>query len=622
MTALDNLTGLLQNLANITLFIIIINHLSPYLTTQRWYYQQLAYGVMFGLAGIISMHMPVQVTSGVFLDMNVVLSAVSGSMGGGLSSLITILLIGGFRYSIGGSGMLPGVFAILTSGLMGIFFYHYKKPFGRRRSVISTGIFSLLIAIQSIAWSVLLPQHIAMLLIKQFAGPILILYPIAIFTIQHFIQVEVQRNHNSLFDTITGLPNLQRMSKLMKKIIHTHAKSTFLLFTVNNLKVIHDLHGLQVTNQLLQEVGSRISAHLPSGSYVGRITYNEFLILLPLARDEAYIHEWNRQALNSLVKGYNGGTPAIEISLSTGVYMYEGRSIEVEQIIEQIRTANYYAQKQGNNRIVLYKEQLTLDQLHHANLSESLRSALTRNEFHLMYQPQIDLQTSSIRGFEALLRWQHGVLGPIMPNEFIPIAEENGMIIPIGKWVIQQACETLKTLLVTCPYAIMAINISPAQLREDDFVESVVQMVQSAGISPSSIELEVTESALIESIDTAAKRLNQLMEAGFKLALDDFGTGFSSLSYLRTLPFHLIKIDKSFIQDLSHLEDERNLTSAIIHLVKKLNLSVIAEGVETNYQLDILKTLDCDNVQGYYFSKPLVENQLLPFLNSHTLSRK
>ena len=296
-------------------------------------------------------------------------------------------------------------------------------------------------------------------------------------------------------------------------------------------------------------------------------------------------------------------------SIGASVFPIDG--VQAEELIRSADIAMYKAKEIGKNRYKFFNISMKKELLRKLNIEVMLRRGISEEEFILYYQPQFDAKTKNLRGFEALIRWNSKELGFLGPLEFIPIAEETGLISVIGEWVLESACCFANKINRTYgSNVIMAVNISPVQLKQTDFYEIVTNVIDRTGINPANVELEVTENIFIDNFDFALKILNDLKAYGVKIALDDFGTGYSSLSYLKKLPIDLLKIDKSFIDEINVSNNKNEFIDAIITLVHKLNIDTIAEGVENKFQYDYLVNADADNIQGYYLGRPLPETEI------------
>jgi EAL domain-containing protein (putative c-di-GMP-specific phosphodiesterase class I) len=296
----------------------------------------------------------------------------------------------------------------------------------------------------------------------------------------------------------------------------------------------------------------------------------------------------------------------ISITASIGAALYPKDGIDSDTLMKNADSAMYKAKKLGKNRFALYDPEIYLKLERKTSIERILRKAIEKNEFSINYQPQYDAMKNEIFGFEALLRLNSKKLGFISPAEFIPIAEESGYITQIGLWVLKEACiQSVKWINEGYKFKSMSVNISSVDLQRHDFIENVAKIIQSTGVNPSIIELEITETVLMQSLESSTNSLNQLIDMGVRIALDDFGTGYSSLNYLRKIPISTLKIDKSFIDNIASCKKEESLINDIIQMAHTMELKIVAEGVETKEQFLILKDKKCDYIQGYYFSKPL-----------------
>jgi EAL domain-containing protein (putative c-di-GMP-specific phosphodiesterase class I) len=302
----------------------------------------------------------------------------------------------------------------------------------------------------------------------------------------------------------------------------------------------------------------------------------------------------------------------LHITTSIGVSIYPDDGEDAETLIKNADTAMYQAKESGRQRYRFFKPAMNVRAVERKFIEESLRRALERDEFALHYQPKVNLRTGEICGAEALLRWTHPVRGPIAPAEFIPVAEDSGLIVPIGNWVLRQACRQAKIWRnAAVPLPTMAVNISAMEFRNDAFLEGVFQILEETGLDPRSLELELTESVLMKYVESTETILKALKSAGVRLAIDDFGTGYSSLSYLRRFPIDTLKIDQSFIRQITTAPDQTTIVTAVIGMGRSLNLRVVAEGLETRQELAFLQAHRCDEAQGYYFSRPIPAEQFV-----------
>jgi EAL domain-containing protein (putative c-di-GMP-specific phosphodiesterase class I) len=305
------------------------------------------------------------------------------------------------------------------------------------------------------------------------------------------------------------------------------------------------------------------------------------------------------------------------VTTSIGVSVYPEDGLDAETLIKNADTAMYQAKENGRHSFQFFRPAMNVRAVERQSIEENLRRALERHEFALHYQPKIDLKTGVITGAEALIRWTHPVRGSVSPAQFIPVAEDCGLILPIGAWVMRQACTQARTWMdAGLPATTMAVNVSAMQFRNENFLEGLFAILDETGMSPELLELEVTESVLMKRAQFTASVLQTLRERGVRVAVDDFGTGYSSLSYLRKFPLDALKIDQSFIRQITTTPDETTIVSAIISMGQSLKLRVIAEGVETPQELAFLKLHQCDEAQGYFLSRPVPHEQFAKLLET------
>lgn len=310
--------------------------------------------------------------------------------------------------------------------------------------------------------------------------------------------------------------------------------------------------------------------------------------------------------MNDLTNAFIIQGHSLNVSCSLGISIFPNDGRDGETLVKHADAAMYCAKENGRNNFQFFTQNMNDNVVQRLTLENSLRIALQKKEFFLMYQPQLDITTGEISGVEALIRWQHPKLGLVAPNEFIPIAENSGLIIPIGEWVLRTACEQgRKWQDKGLPAVPVAVNVSAMQFRHQGFLEIVRRVLRETALPPQYLELELTESLILSNADVMLSKLRELKEMGVGLAIDDFGTGYSSFSYLRQFRVHKLKIDSSFVRDVCLDSDDAAITGAIISVAKSLNLRVIAEGVENQEQVSFLRAHHCDEIQGYYFSKPL-----------------
>ena len=307
----------------------------------------------------------------------------------------------------------------------------------------------------------------------------------------------------------------------------------------------------------------------------------------------------------------------VHITTSIGVSVYPNDGLDAKTLIKNADTAMYQAKEHGRQSYEFFKPAPDGRELERNPMEDSLRRALSRKEFELHYQPKVDLRTGAIAGAEALIRWMHPIRGPVLPAQFIPVAEECGLILPIGNWVLREACRQARAWVdAGLPHATMAVNISAIEFRDENFLEGVFSILEDTGLDPQCLELELTESVLMKRAESAASILQALRKRGMHTAVDDFGTGYSSLSYLRTFPIDALKIDRSFVREITIAPGDTTILTTMIILGRSLKLKVVAEGVETREELAFLKAHSCDEAQGDYFSPPVPPPQFAKLLKT------
>src|SRR5208282_3401330 len=324
-----------------------------------------------------------------------------------------------------------------------------------------------------------------------------------------------------------------------------------------------------------------------------------------------------RRMLHAVAEAHSIDLHDLHVTASIGVSVYPDDGLDAETLVKNADTAMYQAKENGRHSYQFFKPAMNVRAVERQSIEENLRRALERQEFALHYQPKVNLRTGRISGAEALIRWTHPTRGPISPAQFIPVAEDCGLILPIGQWVLREACKQARAWLDDgLPFAAMAVNISSMEFRDDNFLEGVFKTLRETGLDPSSLELELTESVLMKRAESAASVLKTLRASGVQIAVDDFGTGYSSLSYLRKFPIDALKIDQSFVRQITSTPDDTTIVTAVISMGRSLKLRVVAEGVETQEELAFLQARLCDEAQGYYFSRPVLPQQFAELLKT------
>jgi diguanylate cyclase (GGDEF)-like protein len=416
-------------------------------------------------------------------------------------------------------------------------------------------------------------------------------------------------------DSLTDLPNRAMFTEVLNAAITTarrYKKEHALLFVdLDRFKVINDTLGHAEGDALLIEVASRLRQTLRDGDIVARLGADEFVVLLPEHGDEPSVTAVARKLLSAVMQPVMLRGQECRVTASIGVALYPENGHDEQALVKNAAMAMYVAKEEGKNTVRFFSNDMKTQSTERLMLEANLRKALERNEFTLHYQPKVNLRTGRITGVEALLRWSQPDLGVLAPGQFIPLAEETGLIVPIGRWVLRMACEQhVAWQRQGLPPIHMAVNLSPRQFQHDQLLQDIDDILVATGMRPELLEIEVTESTVMQSVDRAIMLLNALKQRGIRLAMDDFGTGYSSMSLIKRFPIDTLKIDRAFIRDLPDNNDDKAIASAIIGLGKALGVTIVAEGVETLGQQTFLRDHACDEMQGYLFSRPLPAEEM------------
>jgi diguanylate cyclase (GGDEF)-like protein len=434
-------------------------------------------------------------------------------------------------------------------------------------------------------------------------------------------QMATQLSYMAQHDFLTDLPNRMLLNDRLKQAIslarrHGH-RIAVLFLDLDRFKHINDSLGHVLGDQLLQAVAMRLKACVRRSDTVGRQGGDEFVLILSELDVPENAAGSAAKLLAALNVPYHIGLHDLHVPASIGVSIYPDDAADAETLINNADTAMYQAKENGRNTFQFFKQEMIVRAVERQFIESSLRVALERKEFSLHYQPKIELCSGAIVGVEALLRWRHPERGFIPPAQFVAIAEDTGLILPIGRWVLREACRQSRAWLdAGLPPMPMAVNISAIEFRSEDFVESIRAVLKETRLDPQCLELELTESVLMKHAESTVSMLQALKSIGVQLAVDDFGTGYSSLSYLRQFPIDSLKMDQSFVHEISSKADDAVIVSAVISMGNSLKKRVIAEGVETREQLDFLTAAGCEEAQGYYFSAPMEADEFATLLEA------
>jgi diguanylate cyclase (GGDEF)-like protein/PAS domain S-box-containing protein len=417
--------------------------------------------------------------------------------------------------------------------------------------------------------------------------------------------IQFMANH----DALTRLPNRTLLDDRIRQAIVTsrrkESRTAILLLDLDRFKLINDTLGHDIGDRVLEAVARRLTGTLRETETVARLGGDEFIILVPDIESIERVSMLAQKILNVVAEPHRIGDHELHVTPSIGISIFPEDGADAPTLLRGADTAMYHAKGVGRNNFQFFTSSMNYVVQERMAIENDLRRALEKGEFLLYYQPQVNCRTGAVMGMEALIRWQHPQRGLVAPDKFIPIAEETGLIVPIGEWVLREACRQAKAWHDMGHAGLrMGVNLSARQFQQPDLLQQIHQALEDSGLATSALELEITEGMLMEDPDAAAELLRKLATLGIRLAIDDFGTGYSSLAYLKRFPLHRLKIDKSFVRDISSDPNDAAIVSAVVGLADALNMEVIAEGVESVDQLRYLERNGCCEIQGYFFSRP------------------
>ncbi len=434
-------------------------------------------------------------------------------------------------------------------------------------------------------------------------------------------QLKIKRSeelilHQALYDSLTGLPNrslsMERLRFNIVQDLRNHLTTALLFIDLDHFKNINDSLGHQAGDQLLVEAAKRFKQIIREQDTVGRLGGDEFIIIVPALTDREDAKNIAEKVIRQFSHPINLQDQELIVTVSIGIAFSPYDSKDFKSLLSLADTAMYHSKQSGRHTYHLFNEQMNANVQRRLSIEFQLHHALDRGEMEICYQPLVHINSNTIIGAEALLRWHNPEIGDITPDEFIGIAEQTGAIHEIGQFVLTEGCQHFKNLRnQTGSSLFLAINVSPQQFRSEHFIAQIVKILKKTDFPAQQLELEITEGVLLDNQGMINEKLAMLKEYDIALSMDDFGTGYSSLSYLRCFSFNTLKIDRSFITDMIHNKSDQTLVSAIIAMAHALDLNVIAEGVETQRHLDFLKKKNCDIAQGYLFSRPLPFQQFV-----------
>ena len=433
---------------------------------------------------------------------------------------------------------------------------------------------------------------------------------------------ENRLNYLAFNDELTDLPNLSLLSDHIRKATFeadsNDRQIIVLKLGLDRFKHINESLGHRFGDHLIRSIASRLKANIRRGDMVSRINGDQFVVAMVDVAYDSNIDVLVQKYLDCFAEPFQIESQEIHVNISIGATVYPSDEKSVDGLLRNAESAMFRAKEKGGNIYQFFSQEMRKISQERLYMENELRKALELEQFELHYQPQVNLGTGKIIGVEALIRWIHPEMGLVPPLKFIPLAEETGLIIPIGEWVLKSACLHNKQLMNERGESlILAVNLSARQFKDNDLVTSVATILNDVEYPSELLELEITESLLMENMEEVTSALNILSDQGIRISMDDFGTGYSSLSYLKSFPINTLKVDRSFVQDLEDDENNASIVTATIQMAHSLNIDIVAEGVETEGQLKFLATKKCDKIQGYYFSRPLEPDALRELLNEN-----
>jgi diguanylate cyclase (GGDEF)-like protein len=623
-----NVLGVRELLINVLIILLSILVSSPFTNKKS---EQFWSSVLYSLATILCMSFPFQVCSGLFYDLRIIPLLIAVFYGGYQTGLIVTAVFFVYRMYLGGVGLQYTLY--LYSAVLAVSFYLSRRfqSYSKFKKILVLMSLDLLLAITGILLSFYIKNsyNLPIFIPVEFMFTYLVLNALGMWMSAYVIETRNERNqdrmkvdHLAYHDSLTDLPNRTLFfSELENAIIHAEKNNQILAvmyLDLDRFKYVNDTFGHHVGDELIQKFSMRVVNCIRDTDLVARMGGDEFTLLLKDIKSTDYALNVARRIIRSFEEPITLKNQEFYVTTSIGIAFFPKDGTDAQTLVKNADTAMYKAKEKGRNHFQLYESTLTQNVSKKLILESSFRKALEQNQFFLLYQPKADIYSNRIIGVEALLRWKHPELGEVPPAEFITLAEETGFIHSIGKWVLYTACLQNKSWQDQgLPQIPIAVNLSMYQFQRDDLVGTIQSVLKQTGLDPQWLELEITESAIMKNPEEGAKKIKQMKELGIHLSIDDFGTGYSSLISLKRFPVDTLKIDQSFIRELTTDPKDAAITRAIIALGHSLHLKVIAEGVENEKQLAFLRKQDCHALQGYLFSRPLTAHEFEQLLKDH-----
>jgi len=607
-------TALLVALA--AMYPVMLAHLNKSLFSQR-----ILFGLMFGVVGVLGMMTPIHYDNdGIIFDGRSVLLAVAGLIGGPLVATLSALIMAVYRLWLGGIGAPVGISVIFATAALGVMFYFIRQRTGHYLGPLSLLGFGFLVHGVMLAIFMFLPHYKGYQVFKELGATIFLVYPLATMLISLLFQDYEEREKSRLnieqlayYDPLTALPNrsllIESIDKAISKCEAAQCDGALILLNLDRFKTLNDARGHASGDVLLRAVAERINSVVEAGDMLARMSADEFAILLVRAKQyspsiDVLADQLAEKIQIALTRPLRVDTEEITVSSSIGIASFPMDAHDTTgDVLRRVDTAMHRAKTEGGNQSIIFDHSMSKSVENHFLIERELRQAVHCGQLKLFLQSQVN-NAGVIVGAEALVRWQHPERGFISPTAFIHIAEESDLIIEIGRWVLTEACRLLTCEGLAGRSIVLSVNISPKQFRQPRFAASIKHLLAETGADPTHLKLEVTENLLIHNMNDVIAKMIELAALGIRFSLDDFGTGYSSLAYLKRLPIQELKIDRSFVQDVTINPDDATLVESILAVAKHMKLQVVAEGVETEEQASFLNARGDVIHQGYLFSKP------------------
>jgi|TARA_A100001391_G_scaffold143802_1_gene101553 diguanylate cyclase (GGDEF)-like protein len=576
-------------------------------------------GLLLGLVALVGMLAPMVYSEGIFFDGRSIVLFVAGLFGGPVSAGVAALMVGAYRVWQGGVGMSVGVATIVMAAGVGVAFYYFRRRHGGLTAIQAFGA-GLVVHLLMLLLFLLLPNGIGFAIVREIWLTVLLAYPAGTVAVcllfQDYEDQEASRDNLrwlAYYDALTALPNrhqlTEQVAKALSLCISTGEKGAVLLIHLDRFSRLNDARGYDVGDRLLQEVARRLQGTLGEKGMLARMSGGDFFVLLHdhFPSDstlEQVVSGWVTEITTMLKTPVELDDLKIPVFVSVGVTFFPHDRLDTPvQVLKRADVAMHRAKWKGGNQSIFYEQSMSVVAEQQFQIERELRVAIAENQLQLYFQSQIDTNNNVV-GAETFVRWLHPERGLISPGVFIPIAEETDLIVELGEWVLQKVCQTLANDTLGLIPGRMAVNISPRHFMHPGFLDSVQHIVQTTGVNPERLTFEVTETLWIHDLFDVVEKMRILTKTGIHFSLDDFGTGYSSLTYIKHLPIHELKIDKTFVQDAPKSKDSAALVESILAVARHMNLQVVAEGVETREQADFLSARGYVVYQGYFFCRP------------------